>query len=154
MTKLAIFLFFLTFLGTAYSAQAQPFTLDQNLKPLQLKPVEHDRFPGALVAAAQGTLQTAPQYLYADGMTPRRAQAAILLVEKGAPVTLHMVKNTWNENLKSCTARVNAPCNVQFRAFSTAGFKITGKPGAQYRFVLMQGPEAAKIGRASCRERV
>ena len=143
MIKLATFLFFLAFLGTAFSAQAQPFTLDQDLKPLQLKPVENDKFPGALVAAAQGTLQAVPQYLYANGMTPQREQAAILLVEKGAPVTLHVVKNTWDDKLKSCTARVNAPCNVQFRAFSNAGFKITGKPGAQYRFVLMQGPEAA-----------
>src|SRR3546814_17418753 len=77
----------------------------------------------------------------------------------GEPITLEVVKDSWSDILKTCVANANDGCDVNFRTFNDAGFKISGEPGATYNFILLASPEHVieailEIGRAACRERV
>ncbi|HDZ69488.1 MAG TPA: hypothetical protein ENH43_03635 [Phycisphaerales bacterium] len=123
------------------SVQAAPFTLDKNIKPLELKFATVPDHPRSLWAGAKGKLGKTPDYLTVGGMTPRRIQLAMLFSKGEHDLTLNVVKNTWNESLRSCVAKANNSCEVKFSAFGDASFKITGDPEASYKFVLLAGPE-------------
>jgi len=134
-------LFGILMLGGMSLAYAAPFTLDKNIKPLELKFSQVPDHPRSLWTGANGALGDAPHYIAVGGMTPQRMQIATLFALGEGSVTMTVVKNTWDENLKSCTSKAGESCDVDFRAFGDASFKITGDKGAAYRFVLLAGPE-------------
>jgi len=125
------------------AAQAAPFTLDKNLKPLELKFSQVPDHPQSLWAGAEGKINDAPHYIAVGDMSPYRMQIATLFSLGEGSLTLNVVKNTWDENLKSCTVKPGESCDVEFRTFGDASFKITGDKGAAYRFMLLAGPEQA-----------
>ncbi|HKI61389.1 MAG TPA: hypothetical protein VKA31_03760 [Mariprofundaceae bacterium] len=134
-------LFGILMIGGMTLASAAPFTLDENIKPLELKFISLKKHPDMLAAGATGTLGDSPSYIVMNGMTLQRQEAAILVALSDEPVTLEIVKDTWGDVLKSCAAEANDGCDVNFRTFGDAGFKISGAPGATYNFVLLASPE-------------
>src|SRR3546814_16827524 len=74
-------------------------------------------------------------------MTLQRQESAILVALGGEPITLEVVKDTWSDILKTCVANANDGCDVNFRTFNDAGLKISGEPGATYKFILLASHE-------------
>lgn len=122
-------------------AQAAPFTLDDNLEVFELKFSDITDHPGMLWAGANGTLGDTPQHVTINGMTLQRQESAILISVGDEPVTLDIVKETWNDVLKSCSAAANDSCNVDFRTFGDAGLRISGAPGGRYQLILLASAE-------------
>ena len=128
-------------LGGFATAQAAPFTLDENLKPHELKFHEVEGHPGVLGTGAKGVLGNLPQYIVVNNMTVYRQSLATIAATGDKPVTLDIVKNTWGEVLKHCEATADDSCDIDFRTGGDAGFKISGPAGASYELVLLAGGE-------------
>lgn len=127
--------------GAYATAQAAPFTLDENLKLHELKLDEVAGHPGMLGASARGVLGNTPEYIVVNGMSVYRQSIVGIASTSDKPITLNIVKNTWDENLKSCEARAGDSCDIDFRTGGDAGFKISGPAGASYELVLLAGRE-------------
>ncbi len=122
---------------------AAPFTLDENLKPHELKLRDLKDHPGILWTGAKGTLETTSHYIVVNGMNVQRQKLAIIIATGDQSVELDVVKNIWDERLQHCEAVAGDSCELDFRTGGDAGFKISGSADATYEFVLLSGPEHA-----------
>lgn len=121
---------------------AQPFTLDQSIKPLQLTLKEDPNYDDVQWTAASGTIEGTAEYLFVSALSPQRVVVAQLFaITPESPATLTVVKELWSEPGRSCTTDAVGICDVKFRTIGDAGFKVDGVEGSKWRLLLMVSPE-------------
>jgi len=134
--------FSLTFLLTTPIASAQPFALDENIKPLELTLKEEPNNEGILWTGAHGTIGAMADYLFVNGLSPRRVvEAHVIAINAEEPVSLTVVKNLWSDPGQSCDTGSAGMCKVKFRTSGDAGIRVDGVNGSHWRLLLLASPE-------------
>ncbi|MCG8371604.1 MAG: hypothetical protein MJA32_13975 [Proteobacteria bacterium] len=133
---------FLVLLLASAAVSAQPFTLDENIKPLKLTLKDDPNYEGIQFTSASGTIGSTASYLFANTFSPQRVVVAQLFsIAAEQPATLTVVKELWTEPGRSCTTDAAGVCDVKFRTSGDAGFRINGVTGSKWRLLLMVSPE-------------
>lgn len=114
------------------SAIAQPYTLDQKIKPVKLELQDVKSKKGAKSIVANSTMIDEPQYFYVNGCSMFQFIDIFIFSNFGSPnFTVELAKNTWNEVERTATTggSKNGIVNFKLRTEGDFGFKIvpTGK---------------------------
>lgn len=118
----------LVLVGLAQStAIAQPYTLDEEIKPFRLELKDDKRREGAKGVAANSTIVSDPQYFYVKGMDMFQFIDVYIFANHDNPdLKVELVKNTWNEVEESASTRSSEKgiINFKLRTYGDFGFKV------------------------------
>lgn len=109
------------------SAIAQPYTLDQKIKPVKLELQDVKSKKGAKSIVANSTMINEPQYFYVNGCSMFQFIDIFIFSNFGSPnFTVELAKNTWNEVERTATTggSKNGIVNFKLRTEGDFGFKI------------------------------
>ena len=121
---------------------AEPFTLDDKLKPYQITLEEIESGNGSKGGAAVGTLASDPQYLFVKGLSALRAtQVTFIPLTEGDSFKLEVAKNNWESVISSCESKGGESCYIDFKTFDGAGFKVSGSPKGSWLLAVLTSPE-------------
>lgn len=135
------------------SATAQPYTLDENIKPVQLELKDDKDYEGAQHLLANATIENEPQYYFVKGMNMFQFVDVYIFSNFGNPnFKVELVKNTWNEVEESETTSgsKNGIINFKLRTEGDFGFKVLPSGGKiNYTiYVYASSPMEAHLGSA------
>jgi hypothetical protein len=111
---------------------AQPYTLDEKIKPVKLELKDVTSKKGAKSIIANSTMVSEPQYFYVNGCSMFQFIDIFIFSNFGSPnFTVELAKNTWNEveQSKSTGGSENGIINFKIRTEGDFSFKVipTGK---------------------------
>ncbi|MGF1637089.1 MAG: hypothetical protein ACFCUU_08455 [Cyclobacteriaceae bacterium] len=122
---------------------AQPFTLDDKIKPkrLDLKNVPDKK--GAKSTGVMGTINDEPHYFFVKGHGMLQPLDIILESDESADLNLEIYYATWNNPEKKCnTSSGKGLCQVKFMVYGEFGIKVTtNTPGTDYALTIYGSPE-------------
>lgn len=137
-------------IGSAFS---QPFTLDKNIKPLKLQLKKVEDHAGAKATAAKGTLQEDPHLYFVKGSSMFQPIELFLAAEDESELIVELVKNTWEEVLKSTSTAAfkDGIANLKIRTYGDFGIRVKAKnnanisSGIPYVLTIYALPEQKKF---------
>lgn len=143
----------LLFLFCYQAGLAQPYTLDENVKPIKLELKEDKKNKGAKSVLVNATLENDPQYFYVNGCNMFQFIDVYIFSNFGSPnFKAELAKNTWNEVEKSAStgSSENGIINFKLRTEGDFGFKVlpTGKKINYTIMVYMSSPMEQHLGSA------
>ncbi|MBZ0326394.1 MAG: hypothetical protein K8F54_02205 [Altibacter sp.] len=132
MKTKALLISLILVIGIGFSAKAQPYTLDEKIKPVKLELQDVKSKQGAKSIIANSTMMDEPQYYYVNGCSMYQFIDVFIFSNFGSPnFTVELAKNTWNEVERTATTggSKNGIVNFKLRTEGDFGFKIvpTGK---------------------------
>ncbi|NND62937.1 MAG: hypothetical protein HKN48_07050 [Flavobacteriaceae bacterium] len=135
------------------SAFAQPYTLDENIKPVQLELQEDKNMEGAQSVVANVTMETDPQFFFVKGVNMFQFIDVYIFSNFGKPnFKAELVRNTWNdvEESESTGSSENGIINFKLRTEGDFGFKVlpTGNKINYTIVVYASGPIQDYLGSA------
>ncbi|MBT8255413.1 MAG: hypothetical protein KJO23_02640, partial [Bacteroidia bacterium] len=144
MNYLRVVLVMIFTLGIFTQVTAQPYTLDEEIKPIQLQLKEDKKRKGAQGLAANVTIDKEPQHFYVKGLDMFQFVDVFIFSNLGNPnFKVELVKNTWNEVEESATtgASDKGIINFKLRTYGDFGLKVlpSGKK-VNYTIVVYASP--------------
>ena len=128
----------------AFTTEAAPYTLDENLKPFELTLRDHPEANGAMWTSASGVGTGATDYLFVGGLSAKRAsEIYIISMSDDNPVSVRLVQSHWDEVLEECETDGSGMCGVRFRTHGEVGFMVNAPVGTPWHLVVMTSPEVA-----------
>jgi len=132
---------------------AQPYTLDENVKPMKLELKEDKSRKGAKSVLVNATLENESQYFYVNGCNMFEFIDVYIFSNFGSPnFEVQLVKNTWNEveESESTGGSDNGIINFKLRTEGDFGFRVvpTGKKINYSILIYSSGPMEAHLGSA------
>ncbi len=130
----------------ATRAVAQPFTLDEKIKPVELKLTAYKAGDPKADGRVSGTVitQTAPtQYFFVQGLSIFSPDyVGVAAEDASSPVNVEVAKETWEQpHLKGQTA-ASGRWEARFRTSGDFGIKVTSEHlPARYALVVWSGNE-------------
>ncbi len=138
-------LLFIAFIAAITSTTfAQPYTLDENIKPQRLELKEDKKVKGATAVAANATIIDQPQYFYVAGCNMLQFIDVYIFSNFGSPnFKVDLVRNTWGdiESSETTGSAKNGIINFKLRAEGDFGFKVyPGNDKINYTMVVYASP--------------
>ncbi len=132
---------------------AQPYTLDENVKPHQLVLTEDKEREGAQSVVANVTIESDVQYFFVNGLNMFQFVDVYIFSNFGKPnFKAELVRNTWNEieDSASTGSSKNGIINFKLRTEGDFGFKVmpTGNKINYTIIVYASGPIQDYLGSA------
>lgn len=126
---------------------AQPFTLDENIKPIKLELAEHPKYKGAKYLESGATLKKgAINYHYVRGHDVYQFVDIFIFANgEASNLVADVVFNTWSnieETQKTSTSK-NGIINFKVRAYQDIGFTVKSNEGfdVPYTVIVNASPE-------------
>jgi len=135
------------------SVTAQPYTLDEEIKPVLLELKDDKDHEGAKHLLANATLDDKPQYFYVKGINMFQFVDVYIFSNFGNPnFKVELVKNTWNEveETESTRGSKNGIINFKLRTEGDFGFKVlpSGKKINYTMYIYASNPMEQHLGSA------
>ncbi|MEM7186070.1 MAG: hypothetical protein AAF466_05365 [Bacteroidota bacterium] len=135
------------------SVIAQPYTLDEKIKPTRLELKDDKDHPGAKQILANATIETEPHYYYVNGCNMFQFIDVYIFSNFGNPnFKAELVKNTWGEVEESESTRgsKNGIINFKLRTEGDFGFKVlpSGEKINYTIYVYASSPMEQHLGSA------
>ncbi|MFN4316307.1 MAG: hypothetical protein ACK4E0_18625 [Chitinophagaceae bacterium] len=129
----------------ATTVQAQPFSLDQKLKPVKLQLKPYKEWKGASIAGGKGSLNAEGDYYYVKGASMFQPIDVFLIGPDNAEVKMELVKNNWQDIKKTAsTADVDdGIAQLKVRTYGDFGIRVfaSDDQSGQYQLVVLAAPE-------------
>lgn len=131
------------FAGISLSS-AQPYSLDEEIKPHRLQLKEDKKVKGATVVAANATMLDKPQHFFVAGCNMFQFIDVYIFSNFGSPnFKVDLVRNNWGdiESSQNTGSANNGIINFKLRAEGDFGFKV--HPGAEkinYTIIVYASP--------------
>lgn len=127
MKNIKIIWIYVVMLFVCNSLFAQPYTLDEEIKPVQLELKDDKNHEGAQHLLANATIDNKPQFYFVKGINMFQFVDVYIFSNFGNPnFKVELVKNTWNEveESESTSGSKNGIINFKLRTEGDFGFKV------------------------------
>ena len=128
----------------AHGLVAQPYSLDETIKPIKLELKEDPEREGATAAAANGTITDFPHHFFVTNCNMFQFIDLYIFSNFGNPdFKVDLVRNTWGdvEQSKNTASSEDGIINFKLRAEGDFGFKIfPGSEEINYTVVAYASP--------------
>lgn len=130
---------------------AQPYSLDEKIKPIELKLSEDNKREGAMSVVANMSMIDETQYFFVKGLNMFQFVDVFIFSNFGNPnIKAELVRNTWKdaEDTGSTGSSKNGIINFKLRTEGDFGFKVlpTGKKVNYTIVVYASGPIQEYLG--------
>jgi hypothetical protein len=124
-----------------HSTNAQPYTLDKEIKPVKLELRDDKKYEGAKGIATNASIEgDETNYFYVKGHDLFQFIDVYIFSNYGDPaLKATLVKDNWKENYETQNTRSseNGIINFKLRTYGDFGFKITAPNGEKINYTII-----------------